>query len=144
MKEGDKLYRLQDGDSPYSSSNTLLVCALLTLGAQLDETQPYQEFREVIDGQPKRSVMWLLKEMTATGKPVKELVAQWRDPKWIAANPESPLAQIKAALENYRTLVGAIKSAVPVDIIRRGRRMVLIPKNASEGRRNELLEMLHK
>jgi hypothetical protein len=144
MKSGDKLYQLQDDASPYSSANTLLVCALLTLGARLDETQPFQEFHEIVGDKPKRSVMWLLKETTTDGAPVKILVNQWRDPKWLAANPGSPIALIKAALENYRTLVHAIKSAQPVDIVRRGRRMVLIPKNATGERRNQLLEMLEK
>lgn len=142
MKQGDKLYQIQDGESPYSSSNTLLVTALLTLGAQLDETQPYQEFREVVDGQPRRQVMWLLKEKTLTGVAVQDLVKQWRDEAWLKANPESPLAHIKCAIENYRQLVIAIKSSVPVSIVRRGRKLAIIPKNASPDRRTELLNRL--
>ena len=143
MKQGDKLYQIKDGNSPFSSQNTLLVCALLTLGAQLDNTQPFQELREVdSEGKPKRSVVWLLAEKTASGEQVKDLAMHWRDSEWIKANPEHPLAYVKSALENYRQLIAAVKSAVPLSVVRRGKKMVLIPENATAERRAELIGML--
>jgi hypothetical protein len=143
MKQGEKLYQLADGESPYSSGNTLLIAALVAMGAQFSETQPYQEFREVIDGKAVRRVMWLLKEKTANNVAVKDLVNWWRDAKWQAANPEHPLCYVKAALETYKQLVDVIiKKAIPCNIVRRGKQMVILPNNATPERRAELLKKL--
>src|SRR5579884_4533281 len=142
MKKGDKFYQIADGENPFSSANTLLVCTLLSLGAELYEDEPFSEYREIVDGKPQRSIVWRLKEMTRTGAEVKNLAQQWRDHEWIKANPESAMAYIKEALENYRKLVNAIKTNVPMNVVRHGKKFALIPEDATEAQREELLKKL--
>jgi len=142
MQEGDKICIVREtGADPVNSPNTEMVAALVTLGVPLYAAQPFLETREIAEGQEKRIVTWCLGTITSDGRfKTRELIQWWKDEAWFAINPEHPLAYAKAAVANHQRLVAAVKTSVPLALVRKGRKLALIPFDAPPERRQQLLD----
>lgn len=153
MKTGDRLILVRDVDpptGPYSTPNSVMVAALTAMGVELDEHFPPTETREKVpDGKggyrTKRTVTFTLRPKSSCGRfKTATLIGWWKDPAWHAANPEHPLAYLKQGFENFSRIGDFVHSIVPCAIHRKGRRIAVIPLDASPERRQALLDGLNR
>lgn len=144
MQRGDKLIIIRDVDAdPATSAKTDLIAALTALGIPLDTDCPYQETRELIDGREQRVVTWVLKPASICGRfETQEVIRAWGDSDFIKINSEHPFAYIKQAFENHARIVETALSKAPLALIRKGKRIALIPFDATPERREQLLSEL--
>lgn len=145
----EKLSLLVDNEHPLSSPNTHAVAASLTAGGNLSDQGYLDTIEEGHDGRPRRTVVWLLKDSQIEFKPVAgetisqaEFLKRWNDRKWLAENPDHPIAFIRAYQDNLTSLRDQIKQATPTIKITRGGRTAFIPANATEAERQKLLGKL--
>jgi len=125
------------------------VMAAAVLGIPLAPINDFVEYRRVdATGQPKQTVSWFLAQRDPTGRyKTNALYRQWRDPAWLAANPEHPLALMRAysaalrAGEAHEATGGLILAAIT-----RGQKHAHIPLNTDLDpvRKQQLLDMLDK
>jgi hypothetical protein len=145
MQKGDKFVRINEVDTdPLQSPNTIMMVCLLTLGIPLAE--PFKDTRELLpNGSKRRETIWVLKEKSECGQyDTSEMVRAWHDPDWVKNNPEHPLAYMKLAFENHTRAVDHLKRDVPLALIRKGKKIALIPFNADAKTKNGLLSLLTK
>jgi len=144
MQKGDKLVILREVDiDPATSKLTQMVAALASLGIPLDEDCPYQETREMIGDTEQVVVTWVLKAKSDCGRfDTHSLIGKWNDPDFITKEPEHPLAYLKAGFTFLNRAVEVVTHQVPLALIRKGRRIALIPMDATPERREQLLKML--
>jgi len=146
MKKGDRIVTITDVNAdPLSSPNSIMVAALLTLGIPLHPEHGIREFREVVDGKPVRTIMWTLQPQSIGGDyDTVEAISNWQNAIWLEANPNHPLTFIKRAFDNHTRMVSHIKTSVPLAMVRRGKKVALIPMNASPTEKKRLLDLLNK
>jgi len=146
MERGDKLIILREVDvDPVTSRTTQLIAALAAVGIPLDSDCPYLETRELIDGREQRVVTWTIKPESACERFITQaMIRAWNETDFVQHNPEHPLSYIKAAFQNHARVLESIISQAPLALIRKGKRMALIPFDATPERRKELLEGLEK
>ena len=146
MERGDKLIILREVDTdPAASRTSQLIAALAALGIPLDANCPYQETRELVDDREQRVVTWAIKPESACERFVTQaMIRAWNDAEFVRNNPEHPFSYIKAAFENHARILESIASQAPLALIRKGKRMALIPMDATPERREELLAALEK
>jgi hypothetical protein len=63
----------------------------------------------------------------------------WGDMK---SDSESPIRYVRAALENRETLLGLVKRAEPIQIIKRGGQTLLVPTNAKPELKRAILKAI--
>ena len=63
----------------------------------------------------------------------------WGDMK---SDSESPIRYVRAALENRETLLGLVKRAEPIQIIKRGGQTLLVPINAKPELKKAILRAI--
>jgi len=146
MEKGDKLCIVRDASpDPLASDITRLVAALVALGIPLDAECGYLETRELVEGSEHRVVTWTLKARSDCGRyDTRKLIAAWSDDAWLRANAEHPLAYLKSGLGNLRRIETEMQTRAPLALIRKGKRIALIPFDATPERRLELLTELEK
>ena len=147
MEKGDQLCILRaEVKTDADALNLLrLVAALATLGIPLDHDCPFLETRELIDGRERRLVTWTLKAQSVCGQhDARKLIEAWHDPVWTTQNAEHPFAYIATAFRNASLLGAEVARLAPVALIRKGRRLALVPFDATPERRKELLTALEK
>jgi|GEM_PF-1231724 len=144
MQRGDKLIILREIDAdPAISGKTDLIAALTALGIPLDTDCPYQETREMVDGHEQRVVTWVLKPSSVCGRfETQAMLKAWDDPAFAKTNPEHPFAYIKQAFENLLRIRCGVAAQAPLALIRKGKRIALIPFDLTPERREELLAEL--
>lgn len=144
MQRGDKLIILRDVDAdPATSDTPKIIAALTALGIPLDTDCPYQETREMIDGQEQRVRTWVLKPSSVCGRfETQAMIKAWADDGFAKTNPEHPFAYIKQGFENLGQIVQAASTQAPLALIRKGKRIALIPFDATPERREQLLAEL--
>ena len=144
MQKGDKLIIIRDVDiDPRESRTTRMIAALTALGIPLDCDCPFQETRELVDGKEQRVVTWALTPASTCARfDTQSMIRAWNEPAFVRNNPEHPFAYIKQAFENDAQIVGSISAQAPLALIRKGRRIALIPMDATPERREELLTAL--
>lgn len=144
MQRGDKLIIIRDVNAdPITSEIANMVAALTALGIPLDADCPYQETREMINGQEQRVVTWVLKPASACGRfETQDMLNAWADEDFIKSNPENPFAYIKAAFENRAKISSVSAAQPPLALIRKGKKIALIPFSATPERREQLLAEL--
>ena len=136
MQRGDKLIIVRNVDAT-------IIAALTALGITLDADCPYQETRELIDGRETRVVTWVLRPASACGRyDTQEMLKAWADLAFARNNPEHPFAYIKQAFDNLKQIEQTTNAQSPLALIRKGKRIALIPFDAAPERREELLKEL--
>lgn len=120
-----------EGD-PATAETTDMVLALFALGIEPLARAPLVETVEEIDGRPVHRHTWQLQAKSADGRhDTDKLRKAWNDPAWFKANPEHPLAYLRAWLIQRRHLVAQLKNSVPLGVVRKGDKSVLIPLDAT-------------
>ena len=144
MNEGDKICIVREAGEN-AEPVLAMVAALVSLGVQPYDSQPYLETREIVDDIEKRVVTWCLQTRSEDLRfKTRELIAWWHDEAWLKANPEHPLSYAKAAVANFQRLSAGVNASVPLALVRKGKKFALIPFDASPERRQQLLDLLNK
>lgn len=115
-------------------AESILVNALTTLGCPLhpEASMAYMETREALPGGTvQRVFQWTLLAAAPDGTRTAKLIEQWNDKAWLVANPTSELAIIKVASENMLRLAERIRLTPHVAVLRKGKKMALIPSHLS-------------
>lgn len=93
---------------PISLNDTRLFAALVSLGIPPVEG-PTIYAGETADGTPRQT--WFLEKRSTCGKyDTAELVKAWNDQSWMEANPEHPLAYMKAFSMNMNVCIDFVKA----------------------------------
>lgn len=146
------------GDGPPSTSPTFaLVVALLTLGARPLPVCPVIETVEEIGGAVRHDHVWMFGDRADAGFETDKLRKWWSDPAWLEANPTHPLALLRRReafdgipseiLDRSRRIEAwlreELKKSVPLAVVRKGQKRVLIPIDATPAEEALWLEKLN-
>ncbi|MCB1210033.1 MAG: hypothetical protein KDK97_11930 [Verrucomicrobiales bacterium] len=151
MKEGQQVLFLRDDQPPLKSDLTNLVAAALVCGFEFASKKPLLDTLEEVDGQPKRAVTWSLDGAgKAAFRPkfqegtfdLAEFRRCFESLDWCRANPDHPIAYLRAFSDALGSLRNELKAMKPLLMIRKGRRFALIPQDADPAKKAELLAML--
>ena len=153
MKMGDKISVLRDDtqEPPAASMNTRLVAGAITAGIEPIEKGFYSDTVEMIKGEPKRNVTWVMKgDATATFSPdfeeetidFVEFQKRWNSLEWQTANPSHPISYMAEMFRKHSAMVDKIKTMEPMMVIRKNGRTAIVPSGDSPEdteARNEIL-----
>lgn len=149
MNINEKLSLLIDNEHPLSSPNTHAVAAALTSGGNLADQGYLDTIEEGAGGNPRRTVVWLLKDSQIEFKATPaetisqaEFLRRWNDREWLRSNPDHPIAFIRAYQDNLSALRTQIRECGPTIKVTRGGRSAFIPAKASDAERAKLLSKL--
>lgn len=133
-----------DGEGRAATADTFpLVLALLAFGCTPRAEAPLLETVEIIDGQAVQRHSWFFEEKSADGKwSADQLRKWWRDEAWLASHPEHPLTFLRDAARLAPQVARELAKSVPLGIVRRGQKMVLIPVDATPEEEARLMEKL--
>ena len=113
-----------EGSSYWGTTNIKVASAVAAFGGTLRQTDPVTHI--VREDGSKQITFWF--NSGGTGSIAKkEMEAKWSD---MTSDEESPIRYVRAALENRETLLGLVKRAEPIQIIKRGGQTLLVPTNA--------------
>jgi len=152
MKEGTTIAVVRDTDTaPTKSRNTLLVAATLASGGIFATENAFSDTVENLPEGPKRTCTWLMDgALKMRFEPIPEaeeitfgeFKKRYESQEWCEANPNHPIAYMRAADEHHRRLVDKIKTLKPMLLIRKGKRIAIVPSGsdaASTATREEIL-----
>ncbi len=128
--------RSEDGDL----ESLMLAACLTALGIPFSERPSFS-----VVGDARPSVNWLFDEHSTDGKfRASDIIARWDDKAWITAEDnEHPAAYIAAAMANLRTLIAHHMGQAPtVEIVKRGRKALVIPEGTPESQLGILVNKL--
>ena len=108
---------------------SLLVCALRTVGVRLHPAFGFQPLRD----DAGLLWRWIVAQESSDGLyKTADLAKWWTDKDWLAANPRSEWAIVRNALLNMATQAGEIRDTKVKVVLRRGQGEAHIPEDASE------------
>lgn len=148
MKEGQKVQFLRDDQAPLKSSLTPLVAAALASGIRFAHEKPLLDTLEEVDGQPRRALTWSMDGgSTATFRPafkeetidLAELRRRFEDRAWCEANPDHPIAYMRAFSDKLSSLRNELRAMKPLLLVRKGRRFAVIPQDESAEKKARIL-----
>lgn len=130
---------------PRTAPTTALVLALFTLGIHADDDCPFMETLDTGCEPPAQTHVWLLKPKSADRKHnTAKLVEAWNDParEWFKRNPEHPFSYLNGYYRQQTHVFAELGKSVPLGIVRKGDRCVLIPLDATDDEESVLLAKL--
>ena len=151
MRTGQKIIFVRGQEPPLRSRDTALVAAALVSGAKFAGDKPLLDTIEEIDGEPKRAVTWSLDgagelafrpSFPAETIDFAEFRRRFEDDAWCAANPDHPIAYLRALADTLADLHSQLRGRKPALLIRKGKRFAVIPQDADPERKREILELL--
>ena len=120
-------------DSFWGTTNLKVAAAAAAFGGQLRPQDPVT--CTVTDGR-RQYTFWF---SGGGGETREEMERSWSE---MRSEAESPIRYVRAALENRETLLGLIKRAEPILVIRRGGQTLLVPERAKPEMKRALLHKL--
>lgn len=151
MKTGQKIIFVRGQEPPLRSRDTALVAAALVSGAKFAGEKPFLDTIEEIEGEPKRTVTWSLDgagelafrpNFQAETIDFAEFRRRFEDDAWCRANPDHPIAYLRAFADTLADIHGQLRGRKPALLIRKGKRFAVIPQDADPQRKREILELL--
>lgn len=151
MKDGQEIHFARDHEKPSQSINTRLVASALISGAQFANDKPFLDTVEDVNGEPKRTVTWLMDggaEMHFSPEFLEERITfnefkrRFLSLDWALANPNHPIAYMRGMSEMMNRLRDKISTMKPLALIRRGKSFALVPAGSDAARREKLLSHL--
>lgn len=148
MKQGSTLAIIRDTKDPKASETTQLVGALLAAGVEFASKKPLSDS---IDEKGERLVSWSLdggRKITFSNDfdPEPVTIAEFRrrfeSREWCEKNPNHPIAFLRAYRDKMGGLRDFLRATPPAARIRKGRRVGLIPANATDEERKQILDAL--
>lgn len=149
MIKNTKITVLKDHEHPLKSPNTHLVAAAATSGAELSEQGYLDTIEQDGAGNPRRTVVWSLKEKEIEFKSFEgetistaEFLRRWKSLEWCKANPDHPIAFLRMYQDSLNLLRDHINKAAPTLMVKRGGRTAFIPSDATEAERAKIISKL--
>jgi hypothetical protein len=125
-----------EGTSYWGTTNLKVASCVAAFGGTLRQTDPVTH--TVREDGSKQITFWFNSGGSgSTAK--KEMEAKWSD---MTCDVESPIRYVRAALENRETLLGLVKRAEPIQIIKRGGQTLLVPINAKPELKKAILKAI--
>ena len=125
-----------EGSSYWGTTNIKVASAVAAFGGTLRQSDPVTHI--VREDGSKQITFWFSSGGTgSTAK--KEMEAKWSE---MTSDQEAPIRYVRAALENRETLLGLVKRAEPIQIIKRGGQTLLVPINAKPELKKAILRAI--
>jgi hypothetical protein len=151
MRTGQKIVFVRGSEPPLRCPNTALIAAAIVSGARLAGEKPFLHTLEEVDGEPKRTTTWSVDgggELVF--RPVfpeeridfAEFRKRFEDEAWCRANPDHPIAYLRAFADTLEDLRVQLRDQKPAFLLRKGKRFAVIPQDADPERKREILELL--
>ena len=126
-------------DSVHFTKDTKLASCLCTLGIPMRPQDPIMDVRNGND----RTVQYFFLEKSPDGsKTFRQVVNDWNNQDLHKTDPENPINYIKCALYNREKLLDLINKTVPLGMIQRGDKCLLISLKASEQTKKAMFKLL--
>ena len=152
MKEGTTISVVRDHDTkPAESRNTRLVAAALSSGGMFATEAAYSDTVEQTPDGPKRTVTWLMDGAAKLHfEPIEgaesitfdEFRKRYESLQWCEANPNHPIAYLRAMNDQHNRMLDKIKTMRPMLLVRKGKRIAIVPSGSdpvSTARREQIL-----
>ena len=121
-------------DSFWSTTNLKIAASAAAFGAQIRKDDPVT--CTVTEDGRRQFTFWF----SGGGEEARaEMERSWSQ---MQSDAESPIRYVRAALENRETLLGLMKRAEPILVIKRGEQTLLIPERAKPELKRALLEKM--
>jgi hypothetical protein len=137
MKPGSVIAFVKEFDTPpIESRNTRLIASAIASGFEFGTEKAFSDTIEDINGTPKRTVTWAMNgAQKMKFSPIEkeeeigfsEFQKRFDSQEWCEANPDHPIAYMRAMSDTYNRLVDKIKTMRPMLLIRRGKRLAVVP-----------------
>lgn len=124
-----------EGVAYWGTTNIKVASAVAAFGGKLRTSDPVTH---IIKDDGRREVTFWFE--SGIGDKIKnEMEQRWADMK---SDNEAAIRYVRAALENRETLLGLVKRAEPIQVIKRGEQTLLVPINAKPELKKALLNKL--
>lgn len=138
---------MRDDQSPLSSPNTRVIAAALASGADFASEKP---LLDSIDHAGKRQVVWSMSGKGIDFEPnfeaetvdFAEFARRFESLEWCKANEDHPIAFLRAFSDKMNRLRDRLRAMKPMVRVQDGKRIALIPADASAAEKKEILGML--
>ena len=118
----------------WSTTNLKIAASAAVFGAQIRKDDPVT--CTVTEDGRRQFTFWF----SGGGEEARaEMERSWSQ---MQSDAESPIRYVRAALENRETLLGLMKRAEPILVIKRGEQTLLIPERAKPELKRALLEKM--
>jgi len=124
------------GSSFWGTTNIKVAATVAAFGAKLRIENPVT--RMVREDNSQQVTFWFVAD-GAGAREKKEMESNWAD---MTFDSEHPIRYVRAALENRETLLGLVKRAEPIQIIRMGEQTLIVPLNAPSERKKAILKAI--
>jgi hypothetical protein len=142
MKQGTTVAIVREHDTPpMKSRNTSMIAGALTSGFEFATDKAFFDTVEDVGGTPKRTVTWLMnaaKTVRFVPIPKEEEITftefkrRFLSQEWCEANPDHPISYMRGIIENKGGLVDKIKTLMPMLLLRKGKRVAIVPSGNDE------------
>jgi predicted PhzF superfamily epimerase YddE/YHI9 len=124
-----------EGVAYWGTTNIKVASAVAAFGGHLRENDPITHM--VREDGSRQVTFWF---QAGAGENVRtEMESKWADMK---SGQEAPIRYVRAALENRETLLGLVKRAEPIQVIKRGEQTLLVPLNAKPELKKAILKAI--
>lgn len=128
----------------HSMTDTRLFAALVSLGIPPVDG-PTIFAGETLDGTPKQT--WFVEKQSVCGQfQTEEMIKAWHSKEWMDANPNHPLAYLKAYTENVNVCIDFVKARTnQMHVVRgRGGKLGVISPNDNKRATDAILRTLNR
>lgn len=125
-----------EGTSYWGTTNIKVASAVAAFGATLRQTDPVTH---IVKEDGSRQVTFWFNAGSGKHEAKTQMECKWAD---MTSNEEAPIRYVRAALENRETLLGLLKRAEPIQIIKRGGQTLLVPTNAKPELKRAILKAI--
>jgi hypothetical protein len=142
MKQGTTVAIVREHDTPpMKSRNTSMIAGAITSGFEFATEKAFSDTVEDVGGTPKRTVTWLMnaaKTVRFVPIPKEEEITftefkrRFLSQEWCEANPDHPISYMRGIIENKGGLVDKIKTLMPMLLLRKGKRVAIVPSGNDE------------
>ena len=142
MKQGTTVAIVREHDTPpMKSRNTSMIAGAITSGFEFATEKAFSDTVEDVGGTPKRTVTWLMNAAkTVRFVPIpkeeeitfSEFKRRFLSQDWCEANPDHPISYMRGIIENKGGLVDKIKTLMPMLLLRKGKRVAIVPSGNDE------------
>jgi hypothetical protein len=151
LGETTKDGRVRYGNNPLNAQNTRLIADALTSGFRLVEGSGFRDTVEQTEKGPLRKVEWYIDGsskglfVTAEGREeidFTEFQRRYQSEQWCLEHSHHPISFMRWSARHLSELRDKIRDLTPAAVLRRGNRMVTVPADLPQDKKDKLLSYL--